>query len=116
MILCNTHASNLNHHTINIRIKKSSVSSLEPTYICEGGENQSKRVTSFTGADVLTIEQIRTFTNKGLDSPVSVKEGKINMNISRMEKGRFYSLRYGGKKYLINKPRKGIIDVYRVVE
>ncbi|MBU7026397.1 MAG: hypothetical protein HXS48_05595 [Theionarchaea archaeon] len=47
---------------------------------------------------------------------MKVEEGKIRMDIKRMETGKFYPAEYDGKKYLVSKTRKGITDIFEVVE
>ncbi len=74
----------------------------------------NRKKTYFADMDSKIIKHISIFTDQGVDSPVRVEEGKIRMFVKRKGSGRFYPVVYTGKKYLISKTKKGVIDIFRV--
>lgn len=116
MIVCNEYASNLDQHVQNIEVRQPSHAS-QILHLSFGKEIASnKKKTYFIDINPKIIKLMSTFTDMGVDSPVKVEEGKIRMDIKRMETGKFYPAEYAGKKYLVSKTRKGIIDIFEVFE
>lgn len=81
-----------------------------------GHETSFQTMTSSLNTVSVTVWQNKHLTGQMVDSPVFVKDGKIEMKIERMEIGKFYSVSYSKKKYLITKTKKGVIDIYKVVK
>lgn len=81
-----------------------------------GHEVSFQAIASSMRAVLMTVQQTRLPTGQMVDSPVFIRDGKIRMKIDRMEMEKFYPVDYSGKKYLIRKTAKGVIDIYKVME
>jgi hypothetical protein len=110
------YASNLNQHITHIRNIQPANFFLEQGRIHKDHENVIAMSTSFTVSTSISATQYQTFTSQGENSPVFVEEGKIRMNVRRMEIGKFYQTELSGKKYIINKKKNGIIQIFKVIE
>jgi hypothetical protein len=71
------------------------------------GTSQSKNV-HFQLKDTQTLKKSKEFY------PLRIEGDMIKLSSERMEIGQFYPTEYLGKKYLFNKPKDGIIDIYEV--
>lgn len=116
MIICNDYTSTVDQHVRSIKIEQLSSVSQTSTIFFRKKIVASKKKTCFADIDSKIIMHISTFTGLGEDSPVRVEEGKIRMFVKRMEPGRFYPVEYAKKEYLISKTKKGVIDIFRVVD
>ncbi len=116
MIIRNEYGSNLDQRIQSIEVKQPSNAS-QISHLSFGKEiASSEKKTYFVDINPKIIKHVTTFTSMGVDSPVRVEEGKIRMDIKRMETGKFYPAEYDRKKYLVSKIKKGIIDIFEVVE
>ena len=116
MIVHNEYGSNLDQRIQSIEVRQPSHAS-QMSHLSFGKEiSSNEKKTYFVDINPKIIKLVTTFTSMGVDSPVKVEEGKIRMDIKRMETGKFYPAEYDGKKYLVSKTRKGITDIFEVVE
>lgn len=74
------------------------------------GTSQSKSVHTRPIKNTQTIKKTKEF------NPVIVEDDKIKLSSDKLEIGKYYPIEYYDEKYLIHTPKKGIIDIYEIMD